>query len=190
MNPKVTKALGYLLLVFSSAHAFAEDVGMSGLLDITGSMHHSPCVLDMTSAYQTVDLGNVPRSQLLRPGDQANPVAFQLRFQDCRRASGSLIDERTGTLVWTAYQPIVSVSFLAPADPDDPRLVSVRGVTGLGLRLTDADGRDVRLGSQGHPLFVAHGSDTLIWHVQPTRTSAPLTNGQFWAVMDFRLDYE
>lgn len=117
-------------------------------------------------------------------------MAFQLRFQDCRRASGSLQDERTGTLVWSAYQPVVAVSFVAPADADDPRLIKVMGVTGLGLRLTDAEGRDVHLGSRGHPLFLAHGSDVLTWHVQPTRTSAALTNGQFIAVVDFRLDYE
>ncbi len=188
MKPNLTMVLSGLLLIIPAAHAQAD--GMSGLLDITGSLHHSPCVLDMTSAYQTVELGNVSRDQLQRPGDQASPIAFQLRFQDCRRASGSLQDERTGNLVWSAYQPVVSVSFLAPADADDPRLIKVMGVTGLGLRLTDDDGRDVRLGSRGHPLFLAHGSDTLTWHVQPTRTPAVLTNGQFRAVVDFRLNYE
>ncbi|MFJ7883525.1 fimbrial protein [Pseudomonas sp. NPDC096917] len=190
MNPNVKTALGSLLLMFPVLQAQAETPGMGGLLDITGSLHHAPCVLDMTSAYQTVELGNLPRSHLERPGDQAAPVAFQLRLQECRRASGSLEDERKGILVWSAYQPVVSVSFLAPADADDPRLVKVQGVTGLGLRLTDAEGRDVQLGSRGHPLFVAHGSDTLVWHVHPTRTAAALTNGQFRAVVDFRLNYE
>lgn len=188
MKPNLMMALSGLLLIFPVVCVQAD--GMSGLLDITGSLHHSPCVLDMTSAYQSVELGSIPRSQLQRPGDQAPPVAFQLRFQDCRRASGSLQDERTGTLVWSAYQPVVAVSFVAPADADDPRLIKVMGVTGLGLRLTDAEGRDVHLGSRGHPLFLAHGSDVLTWHVQPTRTSAALTNGQFIAVVDFRLDYE
>lgn len=188
IKPDLRMALCSLLLMFPVLHVNAD--GMSGLLDITGSLHHSPCVLDMSSAYQTVELGNIPRSQLLRPGDQASPVAFHLRFLDCRRASGSLQDDRTGTLVWSAYQPVVSVSFVAPADADDSRLVKVIGVTGLGLRLTDADGRDVRLGSIGHPLFLAHGSDTLTWHVQPTRTTSTLTNGHFRAVVDFRLNYD
>lgn len=190
MNSNAKRAFSSLLIVFSVMQVQADTPGMSGILDITGSLHHSPCLLEMTSAYQTVDLGNLPRSQLERPGDQAPPVAFQLRLQDCRRASGSLEDERKGILVWSAYQPVVSVSFLAPADADDPRLVKVQGVTGLGLRLTDAQGRDVHLGERGHPLFVAHGSDTLIWQVHPTRTSAVLTNGLFRAVADFRLNYE
>ena len=85
---------------------------------------------------------------------------------------------------------MVSVAFLAPSDKDDPRLVKVQGVTGMGLRLTDALGRDVRLGARGEPLFLAHGSDTLTWQVQPTRTATALSNGAFRARVDFRLIYE
>ncbi|SEF05092.1 fimbrial protein [Pseudomonas deceptionensis] len=184
-------ALSCLLLVLSAQQAWAGAVdGMSGVLDVSGSLHNSPCVLDMTSAYQDVDLGSVSGSQLLRPGDQATPVAFQLRFVDCRRASGSIQSERTGNLVWSAYQPVVSVAFVAPADADDPRLVKVQGITGMGLLLTDALGRDAGLGSRGEPLFLQHGSDTLTWHVRPVRTSAALSRGAFRAAVDFRLVYE
>ena len=191
MKPDSTKVLGCLLWVLlTSSTQAADDDGMGGLLDITGSLHHSACVVDMPSAYQTVELGNVPRSLLQRPGDRAAPIAFHLRFFDCRRAAGSITNERTGKLVWSAYHPVVSVAFLAPADADDSRLVQVRGISGLGLRLSDSMGRDVRLGSRGEPLFLAHGSDTLTWYVQPTRTPAALSNGAFRAVVDFRLNYE
>lgn len=191
MNPFKVTVLSTLWLVLQTLHVQAQAVeGMSGLLEVSGSLHNSPCVLDMTSSYQTVDLNTVPRSQLERPGDQASPVAFQLRFLDCQRASGSLQNERTGNLVWSAYQPVVSVAFVAVADVDDPRLVQVQGITGMGLRITDASGREVPLGRRGEPLFLAHGSDMLTWHVQPTRTSAALGNGAFRAAVDFRLIYE
>ena len=190
-KPCAVTVLSFWLLLASAQHAQAEiHDAMSGVLEISGEFVNSPCVLDMSSADQSVDLGNVSRSQLLRPGDQASPVAFQLRFVDCNRASGSLMNERTGNLVWSAYQPVVSVAFLAPADADDPRLVKVQGVTGMGLRLTDALGRDVRLGSRGEPLFLAYGNDTLTWQVQPTRTRAALSNGAFRATVDFRFIYE
>ena len=191
MKPCAVAVLSFWLLIASAQHAQAQiHDAMSGVLEISGEFVNSPCVLDMSSADQSVDLGNVSRSQLLRPGDQASPVAFQLRFLDCNRASGSLMNERTGNLVWSAYQPVVSVAFLAPADADDPRLVKVQGVTGMGLRLTDALGRDVRLGSRGEPLFLAYGNDTLTWQVQPTRTRAALSNGAFRATVDLRFIYE
>ena len=184
------RVLGCLLLALQAAPGHAEIEGMSGVLLVSGALTNSPCVLDMTSADQAIDLGSVPRNQLLQPGDEASPVAFQLRFVDCRRASGSLLNERTGNLVWSAYQPVVSVAFLGQADPDDARLLKVRGVTGMGLRLTDALGRDVRLGGRGEPLFLDRGSDTLTWQVRPTRTRAALTSGAFRATVDFRLVYE
>lgn len=181
-------ALSAILLI----DVYADDepiIGTDGLLDISGSLHHEPCILEMTSAYQTVELNNISRSHLLRPGDMAPPVAFQLRFLDCRRIAGGLPDARKSTLVWSPYEPVLSVAFVAPADADDPRLVKVKGITGMGLRLTDTHGRDIRLGAWGAPLFLAHGGDSVTWHVQPTRTSAPLTNGAFRAVVDFRLNY-
>ncbi|MPR01097.1 fimbrial protein [Pseudomonas kitaguniensis] len=184
------KALGGVLLALAG-RAHAQDVeGMNGVLNITGSMHETPCSLDMTSLNQTVDLGVVSASQLQRPGDQATAVAFQLRFEDCHRTAGSIRSERTGNLTWSAFQPVLSVAFIAPADADDPRLVKVQGITGMGLRLTDALGRDVQLGFRGEPLFLPIGGNTQVWKVQPTRTSAPLTSGAFRAVVDFRLNYE
>jgi len=193
MTSQKVKVLGGLLwaLAMGAQAADEEDVeGMSGMLNVLGSMHESPCSLEMTSLHQTVDLESVSTSQLQRPGDQATPKAFQLRFTDCLRTAGRIRNERTGNLTWSAYQPVLSVTFEAPADADDPRLVRVQGITGMGLQLTDALGRDVQLGSRGQPLFLPVGRNTQTWHVRPTRTAAPLTSGAFRAVVDFRLTYE
>lgn len=193
MKSHKVKLLGCLLLALAAGASAEDDEGIDGQrgrLNITGSMHESTCSLEMTSRYQTIDLGAVSTSQLQRPGDQATSMAFQLRFQDCHRTAGSIRSERTGNLAWSAHQPVLSVAFIAPADADDPRLVKVQGITGMGLRLTDALGRDVQLGFRGEPLFLNEGSNSQVWNVQPTRTSAPLTSGAFRAVVDFRLSYE
>lgn len=189
---KVKVLGGLLLALMGQAHAADdEDVeGMVGMLNIRGSMHEMPCSLEMTSLHQTIDLGAVSASQLMRPGDEATSRPFQLHFKDCQRTAGGIRSERTGNLVWSAFQPVLSVAFVAPADADDPRLVKVQGITGMGLRLTDAQGRDVQLGSRGEPVFLPLGASTQTWHVQPTRTSAPLTSGAFRAVVDFRLNYQ
>ena len=193
MKSHYLNVLGGLLLAWAGGvHAQGEEdvEGMNGMLNILGSMHETPCSLEMGSAYQAVDLGAVSTSALQRPGDQAASKAFQLLFQDCQRTAGSIRSERTGNLTWSAHHPVVSVAFIAPADEEDPRLVKVQGITGMGLRLTDDQGRDVQLGSRGEPLIMALGSSARTWVVQPTRTSAPLTSGAFRAVVDFRLNYE
>lgn len=193
MKSHTVRVLGCVLWVLAARVGAEDDEGIDGQrgrLNVNGSMHESPCSLEMTSRHQTIDLGAVSASLLLRPGDQAPSRAFQLRFQDCQRTAGSIRSERTGNLAWSSHQPVLSVTFLAPADADDPRLVKVQGITGMGLRLTDALGRDVQLGSRGEPLFLTEGGSLQTWNVQPTRTSAPLTSGAFRAVVDFRLSYE
>lgn len=192
MNTYSVRVVSGLLLTLGAAHAQAGDdiEGQSGTLNITGSLYETPCSIEMASLHQAVNLGVVSAGKLQRPGDQANSVAFQLRFQDCERPAGSVWNERTGNLTWSAYQPVLSVAFLAPADADDPRLIKVQGVTGMGLRLSDPLGRDVQLGTRGEPLFFAVGGSTETWKVQPTRTASPLSGGVFRAVVGFRLNYE
>lgn len=188
MKSHNVRILGGFLLALCATHAQADD--MTGVLNVKGGLSESPCSLEMTSRDQTVDLGNVSRNLLQRPGDRATAKAFQLRFLNCQRTAGSTRSVRTGNLSWGATQPVLSVAFIAPADADDPRLVKVQGITGMGLLLTDALGRVVNLGARSEPLFLAVGNDTLTWSVQPTRTSAPLSNGAFRAVVDFRLNYD
>ncbi|EPK1857969.1 fimbrial protein, partial [Klebsiella pneumoniae] len=73
---------------------------------------------------------------------------------------------------------------------DNPQLVKVEGVSGLGLRLVDAQGEDVRLGSKGKPLFLRPEQNTLSYAVIPERTLANLNSGSYMAVVDFNLSYE
>ena len=66
-------ALIGLILALSANQCRAEDepepiIDSDGLLDISGSLNHAPCMLEMSSAYQTVELNNVSRADLLKPG--------------------------------------------------------------------------------------------------------------------------
>lgn len=134
--------------------------------------------------------GETGTARLRQAGDRGLPVAFELRLQDCLRASTSQRDARTGALTWAPNQPAVTVSFGAPADMDNPQLVKAQGVSGLGLRLLDGRGRDVRLGSRGEPLMLTPGQNTLSYTVAPERTAAPLMAGAYRAALDFRLSYD
>jgi type 1 fimbria pilin len=183
-------ALLALSLITPLAQANWDVEGANGVLRINGALSEGACRLDMVSQYQEITLPAVPTSQLQRPGDRTAPVAFQLRLRDCLRSHGGSRDDRSGNLIWAAHQPTLSVSFLAPADADNPQLVQVQGTSGIGLRLTDDLQRDARLGSRGAPLFVAHGDDTLTWHVAAERTTAPLVAGAYRATVDFHLNYD
>lgn len=144
----------------------------------------------MTSLFQQVEMGVVPTAPLQRPGDRGEPVAVQLQLRDCLPVGGRQRDDRTGSLTWDGIQPVVSVSFAARMDDDNPALVQARGASGLGLRLLDSQKRDVRLGARGAPQFLTPYNDQLTYYVVPERTRAALAPGAFRASVDFRLNYD
>ncbi|WP_434093784.1 fimbrial protein [Serratia marcescens] len=164
--------------------------GANGVLHVHGALTESACRLEMASAYQDVWLGETGTARLAQVGAQGTPVAVQLRLQDCLRSPANNRDESSGNLLWSAYQPAVSLSFVAPADADNPQLIAVRGASGFALRMVDTLGRDIRLGSRGVPLMLAVGQDQLDYIVMPERTRGPLQAGSYSAYVDFRLNYD
>lgn len=185
--------LGMLLLPLPGAHAKADnwDVdGANGSLSVYGALTESACRLDMTSAHQDVALGEVGTGRLQTIGARGEPIRVELRLADCLRSPAGSRDVRTGGLTWADNQPAVTVSFNAIRDADNPQLLKAQGVSGLGLRLENAQGEDVRLGSRGKPLLLTPGQNTLSYTVTPERTPAPLMAGSYRAVVDFHLSYD
>ncbi|MBP6123806.1 MULTISPECIES: fimbrial protein [Providencia] len=174
--------------------AFAIDnwevEGLHGQIRVNGQLTEAPCRLDMASAWQEVSLGDVPAYRLRKAGNEAEPVPFTLLFRDCIRTQGVMYDQRTDTPTWDAMQPIATVSFVAPADTHYPEMLAVKGVSGLALKVTDKQKNDIRLGSRGRPQFLEFPQGSLTYYVTPVRTPEKLSEGQFRAVMDFRVNYD
>ncbi|WP_419246385.1 fimbrial protein [Serratia sp. NFX21] len=189
MVPMVIASMMALMPDVQAADNASVD-GANGVLHVHGALTESACRLEMASAYQDVWLGDAGTARLAQAGDQGTPVTVQLHLRDCLRSPANNRDERNGNLLWSPHQPAVSLSFIAPADADNPQLVKVRGASGLGLRMNDMLGRDIRLGSRGAPLMLAVGQDTLDYTVTPERTRAPLQAGAYSAQLNFRLNYE
>ncbi|WP_447907998.1 fimbrial protein [Serratia fonticola] len=182
---------GVLLLAFTAGAADNEIIdGNFGVLHVHGALTESACRLDMTSVYQDVSLGDIGTGRLQAVGDQGTPVAVHLKLRDCLRLSSNSLDNNSGNMRWSSSQPAVTLSFLAPQDSDDPRLIRANGVSGLGLLLSDDHMRPVRLGNRDIPVLVTPGQDTLTYYVAPVRTLAALQPGAYWANVDFRLSYD
>jgi type 1 fimbria pilin len=189
----VPLTLGMMLWLLPAVQATTDNwdaEGANGTLYVQGALTESACRLEMDSAHQDIALGEVGTGRLQVIGAQGEPVRFELRLADCLRSTAGSRDVRTGGLTWANEQPAVTVSFRATRDADNPQLVKARGVSGLGLRIADGHGRDVRLGSRGEPLLVTPGQNALSYTVTPERTPASLVAGSFRAVVDFHLSYD
>lgn len=189
MVPLCLTVMLWLLPPAQAADNWQVD-GAHGVLHVRGELTESACRLEMASAYQAVSLGNTSTAQLTRAGERGMPVNAQLQLRDCLRTPSTNRDARSGNRVWSTQQPAVSVSFIAPVDADNPELVKVQGASGLALRITDTQGRDIRLGSRGAPLVLAVGQSALNYSITPERTRAPLQPGAYAAVVGFQLSYD
>lgn len=163
--------------------------GANGVLHVRGALTESACRLEMSSADQSVELGDVGTGRLQHVGDRGTAVVVQLRLQDCLRSAANNRDQQ-GNLTWSTNQPAVSLTFTGVQDSHEPNLFLARGVGGMGLRLTDASRRDVVPGLAGQPQLLTPGSDVLTYYISPERTGAPLQAGAYLAHVNFRLSYE
>ncbi len=186
--------LGVMLWLMPAAQGQVVDNwytdGANGVLQVRGALTESACRLEMASAWQDISLGEIGTGRLQNVGDRGTPVAFELLLRDCLRSPAGSRDSRSGALTWANDQPAVTVTFRAVQDADNPQLVKVQGVSGLGLRLTDGRGQDVRLGSRGEPLLLTPGQNTLSYTVAPERMATILAAGAYRATVDFSLSYD
>jgi len=163
--------------------------GEHGVLHVSGALTESACRLEMSSADQSVELGDVGTGRLQQVGDRGTAVAVTLHLQDCLRTAANNRDQEDN-LTWSTNQPAVSLTFTGTQDDSNAQLFLARGVGGMGLRLTDASHRDVVPGVSGQPQLLTPGSDVLTYYIAPERTGAPLQAGAYLANVNFRLSYE
>ncbi|MDK9637844.1 fimbrial protein [Enterobacter hormaechei] len=185
-------ALASLALFSSVTHAEVNDGlidGNYGVLRVYGTLTEGACRLEMASADQSVNLGNVSTGNLKEPGDRGALIPVELRLHDCLRSSSSNRDAQDN-LTWTAGQPAVSFTFTGVQDPANPQLIAAQGVSGMGLRLKDSERQNVILGQKGKPLLLTPSSNVVTYYIAPERTRAALQAGTYNANINFRLSYE
>lgn len=199
MNQKVKIGIIAAALILIQALAMSPgasatdnwDVdGEHGELHVDGLLIEGACYLDMTSEFQQVALGTIPSSLLAKAGDEGSPVRFQLKLRGCSRSGGSQADRYTGTNTWDAIQPVVTISFNGVSDSLLPGLFKTSGASGLGLKITDPQGRQIRPGERGEPLIITPGDNLLNYQVTPVRTPATLIAGTFSALARFEVSYD
>ncbi|HHR5883031.1 TPA: fimbrial protein [Providencia alcalifaciens] len=162
--------------------------GANGMLYVSGSLTESPCRLAMTSAYQSVDLGNIETAELQRNG-KGTPVPFQIELEDCIEMATRLKNVQSGMTAWSSTQPAVKIRFVAPTVPFYTDFVQVNGVQGLGLAVTTPEGTLLPMGQESEPQLLPSGQSQLTYYVTPVRIGL-LEPGAYSALIAFEMLYE
>lgn len=182
--------LGIFLYGASTLAQATGELAQTAEFQVVGTLLESACYLDPASAYQTLQMGDLSTARLAHVGDQGTALALQLKLQGCVRSEGGRQDESHGVLVWSAIEPVATLTFSAVVDADSPELIKVSGAKGFGLRLLDVQGNDVHLGREAPAWFVSPGDNHLTYYIRAQRTAAPLRPGTFNASLNVNLAYD
>jgi len=164
--------------------------GANGQLYVFGSLTESACRISMESAYQSVDMGNIETADLQQVGQKGKPVPFHIELLDCIETATALRDLKTDSVAWSTLQPAVKVRFLASSVPGSPELIDISGVEGLGLQLSDNEGRAIPIGESSFPKLLSPGQDSLTYFLTPVRIASKLQPGAYRSLVSFELMYD
>ncbi|MBB3320763.1 fimbrial protein [Atlantibacter sp. RC6] len=171
----------------SDADGVSSD---QGKIEVHGYLVNGTCLLSMRSKFQEVVLDNSAIGAMKKAGDTGMPTRIAFRLLGCQPVEGFQQSKRSGIKAWSDTQPVITVTFLASSNPEDPSLIQVDNLSGIGLRLMDSQGQQVIPGERGKPQFITTGGNELNYTVIPVRTKAPLIAGKFHAIVNFGMIYD
>ncbi|CAI0972294.1 fimbrial protein [Serratia fonticola] len=149
-----------------------------GALKMQGSIIETACAIEVGSRDQTIDMGSLSISQLLRDGQGADRP-FTIRLVNCALEKQN--DHRSD---WQYFR----ITF---DGPHERGLFNVSGqIKGVGLEIRNQNNELSVPGSAMLPQQLTPGSRDLIYRLRLVANQQPLSAGQYNSQLAFKLDYE
>jgi type 1 fimbria pilin len=178
---KLNKIMVAAVMAFgmSSMAVHAANQGQ-GSVAFTGSIIDAPCSITPESVDQTVELGQISNA-LLKKGGQSTPKSFTIDLENCE------IEDKKNN---------VSVTFTGMQSEikGHEGMLAIAGqASGASVAITDAAGKQVKLGSASSLVGVNEGNTALRFAAYlkgDSNENAVVVPGDFTAVADFTLAYQ
>lgn len=177
------KSVALLALGFTAVMANAADplTVQGGTVHFQGSIVNSPCVVDVNSADQTVNLGQFQSSNFVKTGDTSSPVNFDINLISCDAStlSNAAIKFKGPTI--EGEDQILSPLATQAAD-------TIAGGVGVQI-LQDSNILDVNGIGSSEPVALLDGTNKLSFQARYISTSDDVTVGSANAMADFTVTY-
>lgn len=163
-------ALGMLTPAFAASDAF-------GRVNMKGAIVETPCAIDVGDRDQTLLMGTVPISQILRDG-RGPEKAFTIRLFDCTLAA--INPQRPG---WKTFQ----VTF--DGDADNGHFKTLGEANGIAMMIRDGQGNIATPGAALPAGNLTPGDMHLRYTLNLVGNKENLRAGDYRTTIRFRLDY-
>lgn len=165
-----------LMLMSLSAVCQAAHQG-NGEVTMRGAILETACTIATRDAQQSIDMGSLPVSSLLRDGKgPASPLT--IRLTDCMPGPNSSAADN--------YK-IFSITFDGPAEGSTFNLQGE--ASGVALRISDATGHIAKAGIALPPQDITARDMRLEYFLTLVSNQNPLMAGTYFTTVRFKLDY-
>jgi len=170
--------------------------GEYGNVRFHGRVFVSPCVLDMASRDQTIDLGDISASLFRQGGDRSDPVLVTLYLNGCLKGSGHTLRDfpgQTSEMPELAYSTVergVSMTMMAEGAPENSDLGRIRGdVRGAGIRLLTERKQLIHLNQPQRMWILKPGDNAIHFLAALESFGREVTAGEFNGLVRLKLEY-
>lgn len=164
------------LFSFPVASVLADEhITGWGRVNMQGSIIDTACTIAVDSREQTIDMGVIPLSDIIRDG-QGRSQPFSIDLVNC-------ITERPGKDDWKKFQ----VTFDGEANGG---LFDVNGdASGVALKIIDTQGNVAIPGKAMPPMDIVPSDSQLNYTMRLVANNHTLKAGDFLSSIRFKLDY-
>ena len=180
----------------SGRHDMSNVSGEYGNVRFHGRVFVSPCVLDMASRDQTIDLGDISASRFRQGGDRSDPVLVTLYLNGCLKGSGHTLRDfpgQTSEMPELAYSTVergVSMTMMAEGAPENSDLGRIRGdVRGAGIRLLTERKQLIHLNQPQRMWILKPGDNAIHFLAALESFGREVTAGEFNGLVRLKLEY-
>lgn len=170
--------------------------GEYGNVRFHGRVFVSPCVLDMASRDQTIDLGDISASRFRQGGDRSDPVLVTLYLNGCLKGSGHTLRNFPGQtsempeLAHSTVERGVSMTLMAEGAPENSDLGRIRGdVRGAGIRLLTERKQLIHLNQPQRMWILKPGDNAIHFLAALESFGREVTAGEFNGLVRLKLEY-
>ena len=170
--------------------------GEYGNVRFHGRVFVSPCVLDMASRDQTIDLGDISAGRFRQGGDRSDPVLVTLYLNGCLKGSGHTLRDfpgQTSEMPELAYSTVergVSMTMMAEGAPENSDLGRIRGdVRGAGIRLLTERKQLIHLNQPQRMWILKPGDNAIHFLAALESFGREVTAGEFNGLVRLKLEY-
>ncbi|CCK11940.1 Fimbrial protein [Cronobacter sakazakii 680] len=183
-------ALGAALCVIPPVFADEPVSADGGTLYVHGALRENTCRLEMDSAWQDVDLGNITRADVNLVGKMTKPIPVTLYLRDCPEIPTRSANITPLTHTRSTQQPAYQARFFGCDRYAEAGAYQSDGRIRHRVAVEDSRGQTVNMGQQGDTVLLNPGQDSVTYTLQVERTNAPLVPGSYHALIHFSMMYQ